>query len=71
MFKIRDFQSKHTCLLVHNSLSERQATKTVIGSIIVGKGIEPDAIYTPKDIQTDMLEEYGVQLTYMQAWRAK
>ena len=71
MFKIREFESEHTCLLLHNSLSERQATKSVVGSIIVGKCAEPDVIYTPKDIQRDMLAEYGVRLTYMQAWRAK
>ncbi|XP_015167934.1 uncharacterized protein [Solanum tuberosum] len=71
MFKIREFESEHTCLLLHNSLSERQATKSVVGSIIVGKCAEPDVIYTPKDIQRDMLSEYGVRLTYMQAWRAK
>ena len=71
MFKIREFESEHTCLLLHNSLSERLATKSVVGSIIVGKYAEPDANYTPKDIQRDMLAEYGVQLTYMQAWRAK
>jgi len=67
MFKIREFESEHTCLLLHNSLSERQATKSVVGSIIVGKCAEPDVIYTPKDIQRDMLAEYGVRLTYMQS----
>ncbi|KAH0696193.1 hypothetical protein KY290_013557 [Solanum tuberosum] len=71
MFKIREFESEHTCLLLHNSLSERQATKSVVGSIIIGKCAEPNVIYTPKDIQRDMLAEYGVRLTYMQAWRAK
>ncbi|XP_055822028.1 uncharacterized protein LOC129890514 [Solanum dulcamara] len=71
MFAIRDFESEHTCLLLHNSLSKRQATKTVVGSIIIAKCIDSDANYTPRDIQNDMLQEYGVRLTYMQAWRAK
>ena len=71
MFKIREFESEHTCLLLHNSLSERLATKSVVESIIVGKYAEPDANYTPKDIQRDMLAKYGVRLTYLQAWRAK
>ncbi|XP_069152544.1 uncharacterized protein [Solanum lycopersicum] len=71
MFKIRKFESGHICLLLHNSLSERLATKSVVGSIIVDKYTEPNVIYTPKDIQCDMLDEYGVRLTYMQAWRAK
>ncbi|KAH0705914.1 hypothetical protein KY285_010436 [Solanum tuberosum] len=71
MLKIKEFVSEHTCMLPHNSLSERQATKSVVGSIIVGKCVEPDVIYTPKDKQRDMLAEYGVRLTYMQAGRAK
>ncbi|XP_055821970.1 uncharacterized protein LOC129890438 [Solanum dulcamara] len=58
MFAIRDFESEYTCLLLHNSLSKRQATKTVVGSIIVDKYIDPDANYTPRDIQNDMLHEY-------------
>lgn len=71
MFKIREFESEHTCFLLYNSLSEKLAIKSVVGSIIVGKYAEPDVIYTPKDTQRDMLAEYGVLLTYMQAWRAK
>ncbi|KAG5586828.1 hypothetical protein H5410_047262 [Solanum commersonii] len=63
MFKIRDFESEHTCLLLHNSLLERQETK--------GKCVESDIIYTPNDIQNDMLVEYNVRLTYMETWRAK
>nr|XP_016500335.1 PREDICTED: uncharacterized protein LOC107818799 [Nicotiana tabacum] len=43
----------------------------VVGSIVMPKYADPNTIYTPKDIQTDMLSEYGVNLTYMQAWRAK
>ena len=60
MFKIREFESEHTCLLLHNSLSKRLVTKSVVGSVIVGKCVESDVIYTPKDIQRDMLAEYGV-----------
>ena len=64
IFKIREFESEHACLLLHNSLSKRQATKSVVGSIIVDKCAKSDVIYTPKDIQRDMLAEYGVGLIY-------
>ncbi|XP_009621219.1 uncharacterized protein [Nicotiana tomentosiformis] len=43
----------------------------VVGSMVIPKYADPKIIYTPKDIQTDTLSEHGVNLTYMQAWRAK
>ncbi|XP_070042162.1 uncharacterized protein [Nicotiana tomentosiformis] len=43
----------------------------VVGSMMMPKYPDPKIIYTPKDIQTGMLSEHGVNLTYMQAWRAK
>ncbi|XP_009761983.2 uncharacterized protein [Nicotiana sylvestris] len=46
-------------------------TAMVVGSIVIPKYANPKTIYTPKDIQTDMLSEHGVNLTYMQASRAK
>ncbi|KAH0694814.1 hypothetical protein KY285_021911 [Solanum tuberosum] len=68
---LKHFQFKTTRSSSISSLSERQATKSVVGSIIMGKCAKPDVIYTPKDIERDMLAGYVVQLTYMQAWRAK
>ncbi|XP_075098032.1 uncharacterized protein LOC142175348 [Nicotiana tabacum] len=43
----------------------------VVSSMVMPKYEDPKIIYTPKDIQTDMLSDHGVNLTYMQAWRAK
>ncbi|XP_009800286.1 protein FAR1-RELATED SEQUENCE 5-like [Nicotiana tabacum] len=43
----------------------------VVGSMVIPKYFDPKTIYTPKDIQTDMLFEHGVNLTYMYAWSAK
>ncbi|XP_075095181.1 uncharacterized protein LOC142173484 [Nicotiana tabacum] len=43
----------------------------VVSSMVMPKYTDPKIIYTPKDIQTNMLSEHGVNLTYMQAWRAK
>ncbi|XP_075112488.1 uncharacterized protein LOC107782403 [Nicotiana tabacum] len=43
----------------------------VVGSMVIPKYCDPTTVYTPKDIQTDMLSEHGVNLSYMQAWRVK
>nr|XP_009759923.1 PREDICTED: uncharacterized protein LOC104212387 [Nicotiana sylvestris] len=43
----------------------------VVGSMVIPKYSDPKTIYTPKDIQFDMLSEHDVNLTYMKAWRAK
>nr|XP_016494671.1 PREDICTED: uncharacterized protein LOC107813873 [Nicotiana tabacum] len=66
MFKDRNFDSQHTCSLLDNTFIQRKLTAMVFGRIS-----DPKTIYAPKDIQFDMLSEHGVNLTYMQAWRAK
>ncbi|XP_075092348.1 uncharacterized protein LOC107768335 [Nicotiana tabacum] len=50
---------------------QRKHTAAVFGSMVIPKYCDPKTIYTPKDIQTDMLSEHGLNLSYMQAWRAK
>ncbi|XP_019236387.1 PREDICTED: uncharacterized protein LOC109216668 [Nicotiana attenuata] len=71
MFKVRTFNSLHTCSLMDSTFIQRKPTAMVVGSMVIPKYADPKTIYTPKDIQTDMLSEHGVNLTYMQAWRAK
>ncbi|XP_070020519.1 uncharacterized protein [Nicotiana sylvestris] len=71
MFKVRHFNSQHTCSLMDNTFIQRKPTSMVVGSMVIPKYSDPKTIYTPKDIQIDMLSEHGVNLTYMQAWRAK
>ncbi|XP_070001923.1 uncharacterized protein [Nicotiana sylvestris] len=71
MFKVRKFISLHTCCLMDSTFIQRKPTAMAVGSMVIQKYADPKAIYTPKDIQTDMLSEHGVNLTYMQAWRAK
>ncbi|XP_075101621.1 uncharacterized protein LOC142177060 [Nicotiana tabacum] len=43
----------------------------MVVSMVMPKYADPKIIYTPIDIQTDILSDHGVKLTYMQAWRAK
>nr|XP_009621972.1 uncharacterized protein LOC104113500 [Nicotiana tomentosiformis] len=39
--------------------------------MVMPKYADPKTIYTPKDKQSDMLSDHGVNLTHMQAWGAK
>ncbi|XP_019230813.1 PREDICTED: uncharacterized protein LOC109211704 [Nicotiana attenuata] len=71
MFKIRSFSRQHTCSLMDETFIQRKRTAAVVGSMVVPKYCDPKTVYTPKDIQTDMLSEHGLNLSYMQAWRAK
>ncbi|XP_070049051.1 uncharacterized protein [Nicotiana tomentosiformis] len=71
LFKVRKFNSLPTCSLMDNTHIQCKPTATVVGSMVIPKYTDPKTIYIPKDIQTDMLSEHGVNLTYMQAWRAK
>ncbi|XP_075101704.1 uncharacterized protein LOC107810016 [Nicotiana tabacum] len=71
MFKVRNLDKQHTCSLMDNTFIQRKPTAMVVGSIVIPKYFDPKIIYTPKDIQFDMLSEHDMNLTYMQAWRAK
>ncbi|XP_070013040.1 uncharacterized protein [Nicotiana sylvestris] len=71
MFKIRSFNRQHTCSLIDETFIQRNHTAAVVGSMVIPKYCDPKTVYTPKDIQTDMLSEHGVNLSYMQVWRAK
>ncbi|XP_075106780.1 uncharacterized protein LOC142179803 [Nicotiana tabacum] len=70
-FKVRKFNSLHTCSLMDNTYIQCKPTATVVGSMVIPKYVDPKTIYTPKDIQTDILSQHNVNLTYMQAWRTK
>ncbi|XP_070007426.1 uncharacterized protein [Nicotiana sylvestris] len=71
MFKVRKFNSLHACSLMDNTYIHRKPTSMVVGSMVIPKYGDPKIVYTPKDIQTDMLCVHDLSLIYMQAWRAK
>ncbi|XP_070037012.1 uncharacterized protein [Nicotiana tomentosiformis] len=71
LFKVRKYNSLHTCSLMDNTYIQRKLTTMGVGSIVMPKYADPKTIYTPKDIQIDMLSDHGVNVTYMQAWREK
>ncbi|XP_028760035.1 uncharacterized protein LOC114718769 [Neltuma alba] len=66
---IKKMNTKHTCEGAALKAGYR-ATRGWVGSIIKEKlKISPN--YKPKDIADDIKREYGIQLNYSQAWRAK
>ena len=58
----------------HNEVlvdGRHQVRSRVVGHIIIDKYIQDKMIYTPNDIRAYMQQEYGVQLTYQQAYQAR
>ncbi|KAH9696708.1 SWIM-type domain-containing protein [Citrus sinensis] len=68
---VKRIDNVHTC---HNEVlvdGRHQVRSRVVDHIIAEKYIQDKRIYTPNDIRADMQQEYGVQLTYQQAYRAR
>ena len=68
-FEIRTLNEEHNCLGVQH-LGHRQATKTFLKEIICEK-LRDQPKYRPKDIQHDIRREFGINIRYLQANRAK
>ncbi|KAH9737327.1 SWIM-type domain-containing protein [Citrus sinensis] len=71
LWVVKRIDNVHTC---HNEVlvdGRHQVRSQVVGHIIAEKYIQDKRIYTPNDIRADMQQEYGVQLTYQQAYRAR
>lgn len=68
---VRRVDNVHTCSNEVLPSGLRQVRSRVVGHLIADKFIQDKRIYTPNDIRVDMQQEYGVQLTYQQAYRAK
>ncbi|XP_060176134.1 uncharacterized protein LOC132606576 [Lycium barbarum] len=71
LFKVRQFNDVHTCSIEETLNTQRHATSGIIGGMIRNKYADSESVYTPTDIMRDMKKDYGVDLTYMKAWRAK
>lgn len=66
---IKKMHAHHTCEGAAVKAGYR-ATRGWVGSIIKEK-LKVSPNYKPKDIASDIKREYGIQLNYSQAWRAK
>nr|XP_016494604.1 PREDICTED: uncharacterized protein LOC107813810 [Nicotiana tabacum] len=71
MFKVRELNDKHTSPLKDKVYEQRQASSSLIGGIIKSKFTNHKRKYTPKDIINDVKSDFGVDVSYMLAWRAK
>ncbi|XP_060169346.1 uncharacterized protein LOC132600295 [Lycium barbarum] len=69
MFRVREFQDKHTCPL--KVYSQCQAKSRLISEIVKPKISNHKRKYTPKDIAEDAKNDFGMDVSYMVAWRAK
>ncbi|XP_049359996.1 uncharacterized protein LOC125824641 [Solanum verrucosum] len=71
MFRIRVFNSEHTCPLKDGVHSDCRATSGLIGGIIAPRLRNHKRKYTPNDIRDDVRLDLGIDINYMLAWRAK
>ncbi|XP_075097376.1 uncharacterized protein LOC142174885 [Nicotiana tabacum] len=71
LFKVREFIDNHTCPLKDKVYEHRQASSSLIGSMIRPKLTNHKRKYTPKDIIDNVKSDLGVDVSYMLAWRAK
>ncbi|XP_009775828.2 uncharacterized protein [Nicotiana sylvestris] len=71
LFKVREFNDKHTCPLKDKVYEQHQASSSLIGGMIRPKLTNHKRKYTPKDIIDDVKTNLGVDVSYMLAWRAK
>ncbi|XP_070057042.1 uncharacterized protein [Nicotiana tomentosiformis] len=60
MFKVREFNDKHTCPLKDKVYEQRQASSSLIGGMIRSKLTNHKRKYTPKDIIDDVKSDFGV-----------
>ncbi|KAG5575795.1 hypothetical protein H5410_055929 [Solanum commersonii] len=67
VFKVRYFNSEHTCPMRDRVLTKVQATVEFVSGVTAPKLVNHKRIHTPKDIIVDIREFYGVQISYQQA----
>lgn len=71
LFKITKYLRSHTCSIGILNHDHRQATTMVVGQIIKDKFTTIGRVYKPHDIVEDMRKEYGMNISYDKAWRAR
>ncbi|XP_038683008.1 uncharacterized protein LOC119983395 [Tripterygium wilfordii] len=71
LFLVKKFNDTHTCSLEFVNHGHKQASGRVIGDCIRARYEGVGHVYRPKDIMQDIRREYGVNITYDKAWRAR
>ena len=71
VFKVRYFNSEHTCPMRDRILTKVQATIGFISGLTAPKLVNHKRIHTPRDVIEDIRELDGIVISYQQAWRAR
>ncbi|XP_038882374.1 uncharacterized protein LOC120073641 [Benincasa hispida] len=71
IFKITKYMQSHTCSIGILNHDHRQETTTVVDELIKDKFTSIGRVYKPCHIIEDMRKEYGVNISYDKAWRAR
>ncbi|KAL0544768.1 hypothetical protein IC582_019893 [Cucumis melo] len=71
IFKIKKYVKVHSCSLEFLNRDHRQAKSWVVGELIKSKFKGPGRIYKPRDIIEDIRQDYGINMSYEKAWRAR
>ncbi|XP_055800718.1 uncharacterized protein LOC129870128 [Solanum dulcamara] len=71
IFKVRYFNSEHSCALRDRIFNKVHATKAFVSAFTAPKLVNHKRIVTPNDIREDIKSAYGIDITYQQAWHSK
>ena len=71
IFQITVFNNVHTCSLDIRRKDNRQAAPWVVGHLIKNKYLSEGTTYMANDIRADMKKHFGVNMSYMKAWRCR
>ncbi|XP_073275502.1 uncharacterized protein [Primulina huaijiensis] len=70
-FQVRKYTFKHTCSLDFRHNGHRQASSWAIGQHIKSRLQDLNQSYKPSTIIGDIRREFGINLSYRKAWKAK
>ncbi|KAA0038423.1 MuDRA-like transposase [Cucumis melo var. makuwa] len=71
IFKIKKYVKVHSFSLEFLNRDHRQAKSWVVGELIKSKFKGVGRLYKPRDIIEDMRQDYGINMSYEKAWRAR
>ncbi|KAG5587450.1 hypothetical protein H5410_047884, partial [Solanum commersonii] len=70
LFKVRYFNSEHTCPIRDRLVTKVQATVGFISVVTTPTLHNHKRIHTPNDVIEDIRVLYGIDISYQRAWRA-
>ncbi|KAM6542811.1 hypothetical protein CsatB_007258 [Cannabis sativa] len=70
-FKVRKYVQDHNCSLDIVMGDHKQANCNMIAEMIKKKFLSIKRNHRPNDIMIDMIDDFGVSMSYQKAWRAR